>query len=581
MMLVKNFNSIRSSCMLFRSRKGIKTLFFCNYLSLSYVPRLVRGIQESHNIIGSRGQAAGRRRGRAVAFFLVYYLFGFNAWSLPTTEDLQVKQAEERLQKAIENPEFMLHNWIELPTSPAARNKTVHHLSLREAILLALRYNPNIQNAELDRIVQRYQLRLAHNQFELQYALGASGVIQKSKFNGVGTDTTRTFLASPEFNLKTKLGTEANLSINNNVNDNNNYNPVLNFSLTQPLLRGFGKAVNEAALLDAQDNEWLNKLNLQQSVADQVTQVIMAYRMLILSGNNLQNQRLQLKEAKKSYEINEKKIKAGQLEPTGNIQQSYQIESLSLMVEQAENEFQTASQDLLQTIGLDPEMHISVPSDVVLDKLAVPDLQQSIEQALNHNTVYLAQKMTLRADERAYKVAKNQQLWQLDVSGNVQSGVLNDVTGANGGVRGIYNGNNITEAARLTLTVPLHDISRRSQLINAKVRLEKDRLNLLATKRALITNITNTINNIKSLAKRYQLALKQVKLAEQSYALEKKKQQAGISSALDVNNTQNQLIQAQSGLINAKIAYLNQISNLQRTLGTTLEHWQIKLRYGG
>ena len=71
-----------------------------------------------------------------------------------------------------------------------------------------------------------------------------------------------------------------------------------------------------------------------------------------------------------------------------------------------------------------------------------------------------------------------------------------------------------------------------------------------------------------------------MKLAEQSYALEKKKQQAGISSALDVNNTQNQLIQAQSGLIGAKIAYLNQLSTLQRTLGTTLEHWQIKLRYG-
>ncbi|STY27910.1 Outer membrane protein [Legionella wadsworthii] len=516
-----------------------------------------------------------------IFWVISFLLFAMNAWPLSPAKSFPAEQAEVRLQQAIENPEYMLHHWIDLPTSPSSRSKKVHHLSLREAILLALRYNPNIQNAELDRIVQRYQLRLANNQFELQYALGASGVIQRSTFNGVGTGTTRTFLASPEFNLRTKHGTEANLSINNNVNDNNNYNPVLNFSVTQPLLRGFGKSVNEAALLDAKDNEWLNKLNLQQSVADQVTQVIVAYRTLTLSGNNLQNQRLQLKEAKKSYEINEKKIKAGQLEPTGNIQQSYQIESLSLMVEQAENDFQTAAQDLLQTIGLDPEMHISVPSDVVLEKISVPNLQQSIDLALKNNTAYLAQKIALRADERAYKVAKNQQLWQLDVSGNVQSGVLNDVTGVNGGLKGIYNGNNITEAARVTLTVPFHDISRRSQLINAKVRLEKDRLNLLATKRALITNITNTINNINSLAKRYQLAQKQVKLAEQSYTLEKKKQQAGIASALDVNNTQNQLIQAQSGLISAKIAYLNQISNLQRTLGTTLEHWQIKLRYGG
>ena len=169
----------------------------------------------------------------------------------------------------------------------------------------------------------------------------------------------------------------------------------------------------------------------------------------------------------------------------------------------------------------------------------------------------------------------------MDAGGSVQSGTVNDVTGLNGGVRGIYNGKNLNQSARLTLTVPFHDLNRRSQLVSAKIRLEKDRINLIAAKRALITNITNTINSIRSLAKRYQLAQKQVMLAEKSYALEKKKLEAGISSALDVNNTQNQLIQAQSGLIGAKIAYLNQLSALQRTLGTTLDYWQIKLRYGG
>lgn len=498
----------------------------------------------------------------------------------PHEEALQVEQAGARLRHAMESPEYMLHNWVELPTSPAARGKKLKRLSIREAILLALRYNPNIQNAELDRIVQHYQLRLAHNEFELQYALGASGVIQKNTFNGVGSDSTNTFVASPEFSYKNKYGTQASLTLDNNVAIYNGYNPILNLSVTQPLLRGFG-AANEAGLLNAQDNEWLNKLNLRQSVVDQITQVILAYRTLILSANNLQNQRLQLNEAQKSYDINKKKIESGQLERTANIQQSYQIESLSLMVEQGENEFNVATQDLLQTIGLDPEMHLSVPSDVALNKIVVPDLKKSIELGLNHNAQFLAQKMALRADERAYKVAKNQQLWQLDVSGNIQSGTVSDVTGVGNGLRGIYSGNNLNQTARLTLTVPLHDINRRSQLVNAKVRLEKDRINLIASKRALITAITNIISNIQSLAKRYQLAQKQVKLAEQSYTLEKKKLQAGISTALDVNNTQNQLIQAQSGLIGAKIAYLNQLSALQRILGTTLDHWHINLRYGG
>lgn len=497
----------------------------------------------------------------------------------PALEAQLVTRASARLTKAIANPEFVLTHWIELPTSPDIKIKKVQNLTLREAILLALRYNPNIQNAELDRIIQRYQLRIAYNQFELQYALGGVASVNRSRFSGVGSATDSSFLATPEAKLETPFGTRLNLKIDNNANINNNYSPVLNFSVDQPLLRGFGSSVNQVALLDAIDMEKINKVSLDQSVMDQITQVITSYRGLVLSGNNLENQQRQLVEARKSFEINEKKIAAGQLEPTGNIQQSYQIESLSLMVEQAENEFKNTAQDLLQIIGLDPQMRLAVPNDIQVEKLIIPDLPSSINTALAHNVQYLSQQMIYRADKRAYAVAKNQQLWQLDLGANVQSGSVTTVDGING-FRGLYNGHNVSESARLTLTIPLNDLPRRGQLINAKVKLEKDKLNLVALRRALVTSITNTINTIGSQAKRYRLAEKQVKLATQSYELEKKKQQAGIASALDVNNTQNQLIQAQAGLIGAKIAYLNQLSALQRLLGTTLDAWQIKLRYG-
>lgn len=498
----------------------------------------------------------------------------------PAAEATRVAEAEVRLQEAIHNPEYVLKKWVELPISPAVSKKALFHLSLRDAILLSLRYNPNIQNSELDRIIQRYQLRLAHNEFELQYALAGSASIEKSHFSGVGNAISKTYIASPELGLKTKAGTNLSLKIDNNVSAFNNYTPVLNFSLNQPLLRGFGVTANEANLLNAIDSEWLNKVNLQQAVMDQITEVIMAYRALILSGNNLANQQAQLQEAQKSYTINEKKMEAGQLEPTGNIQQSYQIESLRLMLEQAEIDFKTRTQDLLQTIGLDPTMRIAVPSDLALSKERIPTERQALAIALAHNNQYLALKMALRADERAYQVAKNQQRWQLDVGANVQTGNLTDVEGNNTGLQGIYNGRNTIESARVTLTVPLNDINRRSQLINAKVQLEKDRINIMAMKRALMTSITNTLATIKSQTKQYELALKQVTLARQSYDLEKQKKAAGISTSLDVNNTQNQLIQAQASLISAKVAYLNQVSALARLLGTTLDEWHIKLRYG-
>lgn len=499
----------------------------------------------------------------------------------PTGETQRLNAAKKRLQQAIHNPEFMLHHWINLPTSPTSYTNKTLHLSLREAILLSLRYNPNIQNAELDRITQRYELRLAHNEFELQYALAGSAVIQRSRYSDAGTATSQSYFATPEIAYKNKIGTQAALKLDNTVQDSfGNFNPLATFSFTQPLMRGFGRSANEAKLLNAIDNEWLNKLNLQQSVSNQVTQVITAYRALVLSGNNLENQKHQLGEANKSYAMNEKKITAGQLEPTANIQQSYQIESLKLMVEQAMNDFKTAAQNLLETIGLDPDLHLAVPSDVTLNQIVIPNLEEAIQQGLTHNQQYLALKMLLRADERAYDVAKNQQLWQLDAKANIQAGMATGVDSNIKGFQGIYNGRNLTEGAGVTLTIPLRDIGRRNQLIAAKVRLEKDRLNIIAAKRALITIIKNTIITIQSQAKRYELAQRQVELATKSYELEKKKQQAGISSALDVSNTQNQLIQSQMGLISAKIAYLNQLSALQRILGTTLDEWDIKLGFG-
>lgn len=506
---------------------------------------------------------------------------GLYRWvNVPEEEALHVSAAKKRLILAIKNPEFMLDNWIELPTSPKASTQKKLHLTLREAILLALRYNPNIQNAALDRVVQRYQLRLAHNEFELQYALGGTAATENSRYSQVGNTVTNSYVATPEFDLKTKLGSQVGLTMENPTMAQGNYNPLLNLSFNQPLLRGFGKGINEANLRNAIDSDYLNKLNLKQAVIDQVTQVVIAYRALVLSGNNLQNQRHQLHEARNFYSINEKKIAAGQLEPTANIQQSYQIESLQLLVEQAVSSFTTAALDLLQAIGLDPDMALAVPSDIVLPELQVPNLQQSIDQAFLHNTSFQALKMSLRADERAYTVAQNQQLWQLDVSANVQAGTITGVDGTKTGLLSIYNGNNLTESAGVRLTIPLHDISRRQQLINAKVRLEKDRLSLIAAKRALITTIKNTINSITSQAKRYELARRQVRLAAKSYSLEKRKQAAGIASALEVTYTQNQLIQAQIGLINAKIAYLNQITALERLLGTTLDDWNIHLRYG-
>ena len=94
--------------------------------------------------------------GRAVLFIYMVCAMGIT-WATelyrwvddPAAEMQRMNTAEGRLEDAIKQPEYMLHHWVNLPTSPTSHSRKVLHLSLREAILLSLRYNPNIQNAEL------------------------------------------------------------------------------------------------------------------------------------------------------------------------------------------------------------------------------------------------------------------------------------------------------------------------------------------------------------------------------------------------------------------------------------------------
>lgn len=504
----------------------------------------------------------------------------YNWASKPETAKENFITADERLNTAIKNPEFLLDCWVELPSAPVARKKQIHNLSLKDAILLALRYNPNIQDAELDRIIQRYQLRVAQSEYEMQFALAGTALIQNTHFSGVGDATNKSAILTPEIFLKNRLGGKFSLNMNNQLAEYGNYDPLVTANFNQPLLRGFGK-VSEFGLLNAIDHENLNKCILRQKVMDQITDVITAYQALILSGNNLNSQKQQLSEAKKAFKANKQKIKAGTIEPTANIQQAYQLESLKIMVEQASNEFAISTQKLLQTIGLSTNLRLAVPNDISLKKIVIPNLEESIEKGLKNNTDYLALNLNVLAAKRAYMAAKNEQLWQLDFNANFQTGITNDVKGNNHGISSIYDGQNIIKAAGITLSIPIHDIKRKNVLISAKVQLEKENLRLNTFKQQLIAHITNTVSSIESYAKRYELAKRQVRMALRSYDLEKKKQDAGLVSSLEVNNTQNQLLVAQAGLIGAKIAYLNQLANLHRILGTTLDEWQITLRYCG
>src|ERR1700722_2268286 len=88
-------------------------------------------------------------------------------------------------------------------------------LTLRDAIFLSLRYNPNIRSAEFTRILDKFDLRLAHNSFELHYALAGNASFQHNITNGESTRSS-TLSLTPDLSWQNAYGGTASVQFQNN-----------------------------------------------------------------------------------------------------------------------------------------------------------------------------------------------------------------------------------------------------------------------------------------------------------------------------------------------------------------------------
>ncbi len=450
-------------------------------------------------------------------------------------------------------------------------------LSLREAILLSLRYNTSIQNAEIDRITQKFQLDVRKNDFELRYALAGTGNFTRTKSEGVLLPDSTSYALVPELKYKTPLGTDFSLQLNN-FYDGFRYNPQLTFKASQPFLRGAGIGIVQAQLNDAYDTEEQNKLTLKNNIIIQVNTIISDFRTVITDNNNIRTGEQNLAQAIKTLDDNVLRIKAGRLPTTGNIEQQSQVESLRLGLENTRNTRDQDLQSLLKDIGLDPEIKIKVPDDVSVINPKIPNQETAINLALHNNVDYQKTLINYRQTKRAVKVSKNAQLPSFDANLTYSAGSLSGVS-SDSNLVSLVNGRNHVLNVNFSFDIPINDLPRQQQYVDAKVNLEKSRLNLIDAKRTLIINVKKQIIEIRSRIKSMQLATSFVDLARQSFGLERLKNQYGRSTQINVTTAQNRLIAAQISLINAKISYLNALTALENTLGITLDKWKIQLRY--
>ncbi|MBV9575366.1 MAG: TolC family protein [Gammaproteobacteria bacterium] len=452
-------------------------------------------------------------------------------------------------------------------------------LSLDEAILLAVRSNPNVQSSQLSYLAQKFNLSVQEWNFYPHYSFQASALYTRSGTPGTPINSGENYFIQPGVSLLTPIGTQLQLTSTNSLAGH--YNPGISLQVMQPLLRGFGRAGVEAALNNAKDTEVIACLTIEGLLQNTVSAVINAYLNIVSAEKIILIDEDALKRAEKSVEQTKLFIKAGHKAGNELVTVEANVASAKSQLINDQNNLLQARYALLAAIGIDPNSSLHFSSlniQRLIKKYSLPTLTQTKKMVLNNDIQYQIDNITLHGSTtRSLLLAEDNTRWQLNFNANVATG-KGYGGGVNAGMNSLFNGANQSQSVGLTLQVPIDDQLAKQGVINAKIALKQAELALMQEKWNKETSAITGWNLVISAERSLHFAEDAEKLQNKTYNISFQKYLHGLIDSLELQSAQIQLIQAQQTLLYAQINYLKALVNLDLLIGNTLKTWHVMVR---
>lgn len=456
---------------------------------------------------------------------------------------------------------------------------STRELSLDDAILLAVRENPNVQTSQLNYILQKFSLEVQQWQFQPHFALGAQkNTSQTYSVTPGGVVTQNSSGVQASASLLTPIGTQIAVTSTNNMGKN--YNPGLSLQIEQPLLRGFGKPIVEAALYNAIDGEYIGRLTVENILRNTVTAVLSAYLDFMLAENTVELDQQALQRAKESEQKTKLFIRAGRKAGVELVTVQADVAMAQARIENDKNNLTQVRYALLMTIGLDPHAsvhfrHVNIQQ--LIRRYHIPTLMRTQQMILRNDIQYQIDQITLQgATQRNVDAAEDNTRWALDLTVNASTG-NGTGGGPHAGLNSLVNGTNVSDSATLSLKIPLDDRPAKVALASAKIALREAEIALRQEKWQKETNAINSWNTIYSAERAARFAANAAKLQEKTYHISAQKYAFGLIDSLELQSARQQYTAAQQALLNAQINYLRSLINLDSLTGMTLKTWHVNV----
>ncbi|MEZ5427860.1 MAG: TolC family protein [Pyrinomonadaceae bacterium] len=296
-------------------------------------------------------------------------------------------------------------------------------LSLKEAIVMALENNKDIEVSRQNVRIAEFDLKAANGYYEPRFVANSqyerATTPSVSVFSDTQSITQNSIVGNAGFqgSLK-KFGTVYNANFSNQRLSSTNplsvlspqYNSSFNFSITQPLFRGRSIDQPRRTIEIAKRNLSLTDTQFRQRSIEIIANVQRAYWDLTYSLRNLQVQRDAVRDAKDQLEHNKRLVDEGILAPVDVIASETQVANFEQNVYTALEEVSRAENNLKNLISENRDAAIwgeaVIPTDPVELNAPRTSLPEALTLALENRPeieVNNVQQAINEIDQRYYR----------------------------------------------------------------------------------------------------------------------------------------------------------------------------------
>ncbi len=361
---------------------------------------------------------------------------------------------------------------------------------------------------------------------------------------------------------------------------NPGYQSGLVFTLTQPLLRNFGKDVNHTFIRLAQNNAKVEEHVFFDRVLTVIATVEQTYWELVFTNESLKVAESARKAAQELLASNRAKAKAGVMSIVDVLQAEAAVASRVeqvLVAEKAIRDQEDQLRRLLSAGEEDLKQDVRViPADEPLQILEAISLEETLDAALQRRPELLQAGKNIETSELNVKFAKNQLLPNLSFQGTSGLTGLSDNWGSM--IKNNFSGDFYNYGAGLLLSYPIGNRSALSQYNKRQLEARNAQVTLQSLRQQIIVGIREAVRRVQTDFKRIETTRSARIMSEKQLQAEEQRLNVGLSTTRFVLDFQRDLATARGNEFRAIVDYNKSLSNLARQKATTLERYRIELQ---